>query len=473
MDPTLDRIEVSPGTLEIEVGRQGMLSARAFDENDTEVMNVGQFDWTSAQPEYVEVDASGQGVTVRGLQERVDGGVTGQVRIDVRIHGRSQPVGTAFVVVQPVATIQVSPSPVVLRVGESAQVSATATISTGVQVTVPTTWSVGDATVATVASTAGAGTAMVMGLVPGSTTLKATMGTRSSESIPVGVQPVEPTYARNEFVTVVDAVSVDFDAAGNLYVGNTASSTGAFDAKVRKVTPEGVITEFGDLVADPNALIVDTEGVISTLGPDAVLVAGAYDSQYSNNHITEIRPDGSVTRPLIESAPPLLSNPSDLAFLPDGDLLVSNFGTSALSRVHRNAAGVLELSAFYQDTSGPNVLAAVVVLRDTVYIITGARKLIALDLNGQEIPGNLWPATETTTPTGLAVDVSVSGSFGGGLVVTGSDGRVWRTDPATRELKPLGDFVFATPLYGVGVSRADGVLYIIDKDGRIWKVTRE
>ncbi|HSG09916.1 MAG TPA: Ig-like domain-containing protein [Longimicrobiales bacterium] len=473
LNPELDRLDVTPDSVELEVGQSRSISVQAFDENQNNVTATASFEWSSAHAQYVAVEASGQQVTVQGLQEWVDGGTTGWNQVTVRIRGRSAPVGRVYVKVLPVDNIQVTPSPLAIQVGESVSVTADATITSGASVSVPTTWSLGNGTVASVTAQTGSNTATVTGLAPGTTTLRATAGTKESGPVALTVTPSATTYARSVFATVPDAITIDFDAQGNLFVGNTGVTMGGNDvyAHVRKVTPQADTTRFGAAVADPDALLVDRQARVSTLGANALLVTGAYDSQYSNNHVTEIKADGSVTRALVESAPPLLSNPSALAFLPNGDLLVGNYGNSTVTRVRRTGNGALELVPFYADNSAANGLGSVVVLDQVVYVVTGSKKLTALDTAGAVIALDRWPSGGSAKPALLAVDGS--GNFGDGLIVAASDGTLWRMDTSGSQLARVGDFTFTPPIYGVGISPADGALYVLEQSGTIWKVTKE
>jgi hypothetical protein len=287
-----------------------------------------------------------------------------------------------------------------------------------------------------------------------------------SDPVTVTVGPGS-IYERAEFVTVVDGFTLDFDDAGNLFVGNHALSTGASASRVSRVTPAGVVTAFGDAVEDPDVILVDRSGSISTLGAGTVLAAGAYNSQFTNNHITEISADGSVTRPLIESAPPLLSNPSGMAFLANGDLLVGNNGNNTVSRVRRNA-GVLELSPFYADNDAPSGTVRPVVHDTLAYVLTGSGKITVLDPNGQVVALDIWPASEASDPVVIVIDGH--GSFGGDLIVAASDGRIRRMDRGTSAWTRVVDFMFETPIWGVAISPLDGVLHVIDNNGVIWRV---
>jgi hypothetical protein len=88
------------------------------------------------------------------------------------------------------------------------------------------------------------------------------------------VEVVCRPYARSVFVQIDDPVEIRFGPAGDLFVGNSGISMGnAPTGKIRRVTPAGSITDFGDEVYDPDALIVDVAGSIASQA-GAVLVGG-------------------------------------------------------------------------------------------------------------------------------------------------------------------------------------------------------
>jgi hypothetical protein len=141
--------------------------------------------------------------------------------------------------------------------------------------------------------------ATVTALGVGTATITAEARTRVSDPVEVTVTEIPVTYTVTPFATVDVPVEIDFDLQGNLFVGSNA-----FDSvRIVKVTPDGISSPFGNKVIDPDALIVDKTGVFTEVGAGGVIVAGADDSQYTNNHVTGIKADGSGNVVLIESAP--------------------------------------------------------------------------------------------------------------------------------------------------------------------------
>ncbi|HSG09917.1 MAG TPA: hypothetical protein VLA36_16275, partial [Longimicrobiales bacterium] len=60
LNPELDRLDVTPDSVELEVGQSRSISVQAFDENNANVTAGASFEWSSAHAQYVEVEPSGQ-----------------------------------------------------------------------------------------------------------------------------------------------------------------------------------------------------------------------------------------------------------------------------------------------------------------------------------------------------------------------------------------------------------------------------
>jgi len=117
-----------------------------------------------------------------------------------------------------VATVNVSPSSVTMFAGGAQAMSAQAADATNAPIAgVAFTWSTGDSTIATVAST-GAGTATVTGVAPGTTTLTATAPNGVAGSVTITVQS-PPTVASVH----VTPTSISVSSVGNQPVGASAT----------------------------------------------------------------------------------------------------------------------------------------------------------------------------------------------------------------------------------------------------------
>jgi sugar lactone lactonase YvrE len=145
-----------------------------------------------------------------------------------------------------------------------------------------------------------------------------------------------------------------FDSSGNLYIANFWGTVGN---KVVKVSPDGITSDFihdyGQL-GNPSALAVDSsgnlyvadsrgifkispDGYISSFpgggyGPDALAFApngDLYVGNYGNNTVSKVTPDGVVTT-FVASG---LDGPVALAFDSSGNLYVANYNNSTISKV--------------------------------------------------------------------------------------------------------------------------------------------
>ena len=124
---------------------------------------------------------------------------------------------------------------------------------------------------------------------------------------------VVETYAEG----VLGSVGLSFDSSGNLYVG---SHYGHIDpAYIYRVTPGGtsVGTYGNDPISDPDAVLVDRDGLISGV-PGSVLVGG-YSGLFDRGRISAIWPDQTVHL-IFESSS--FSNPSQMVFDDTGRLLI-------------------------------------------------------------------------------------------------------------------------------------------------------
>ncbi len=149
---------------------------------------------------------------------------------------------------------------------------------------------------------------------------------------PIAADPgpsVSPGFTLGIFASVIDPFHLAFDSDGNLFAGrDNSGSVGspATAARIHKISPGGVVVEFGPSIDDPDGVVVDIDGAVATLG-DTVLVASLLDDGSGLSRITQISPDGSSYSTLIQGTSPILTNPQQLAFDSTGKLLWVNCGS--------------------------------------------------------------------------------------------------------------------------------------------------
>lgn len=362
-----------------------------------------------------------------------------------------------------------------LRIPSSIEVTVDATLELGQSITATAvaspaglsidqfTWASSDPTVLAVTPNSPSSTATVTAVAEGSAEITAEARTRASDPVTIAVTGIPVTYTATRFAWVETPVLIDFDSDGQLYVGNNDNSGQDYLSHVRRIDENGYTSSFGPKVSDPDGVLVDREGRFGDR--NAVLTAGTYDAQFSNNHVTSIHSDGSGLNVIIEAGPPLLANPGSMAFLDNGDLLIGNH---EIVSVLRRAEGVLE--GFYGHPLG-----ALVARNDTVFGIRPSLGIVMLDETGEVLEENLWPWTEAGDPVPAALTIDLSGQWlGEGLVAADSEGHVHRMDMATGQWTTLAGVHFTTsPVFGLAVHPVAGDLYVAEREGQIWKVTKD
>ena len=145
---------------------------------------------------------------------------------------------------------------------------------------------------------------------------------------PAVAQTVVPGLAVEEWALVEDPVVLTAAPDGSLYVGRDLSgSTGGPDdpARIHRISPAGVVSEFGPFIDDPDAVLFDAAGVASPV-PGSVLVGGR--DQHINplqGRVQAIAPDETAVTIIGPST--ALINPTGMAFDSTGRLIVTTFDT--------------------------------------------------------------------------------------------------------------------------------------------------
>lgn len=136
------RIEITPNTFALEVGKSTTLQAAYYDSLGNNVPSI-VFNWLSSDPATVAIDASGKATALK----------TGQARITAHARNVASAAALLTVVADPnqVATVEVTPAGGMLAVGSTLQLNAVARNLSGAVLSGKTfTWRSSNAGVASV-----------------------------------------------------------------------------------------------------------------------------------------------------------------------------------------------------------------------------------------------------------------------------------------------------------------------------------
>lgn len=255
-DATLSRVEVSPAQLTLAKGTQATLTAQAIstDGSRRDVTALGT--WSSDAPATISVSSTGQ---ARALE-------AGAAVLRFDFMGRSAATPVTVTAAELVA-LEVTPSPLSLAAGTSAQLSVIGrfTDSTMQDVSGAVLWSSGDASIAQVSNTLGQ-RGFVQGLAAGATEVVGALGTR--------------TVRVNVTVTAARLVSLSIaPATVTLPLGTTADlvATGVFtDGSSQNLTGQVTWTSAAVTIAaiDP----VTNPGRVSALAVGQAVISAQYQS---------------------------------------------------------------------------------------------------------------------------------------------------------------------------------------------------
>ncbi len=224
-------VQLTPQTPNLLVGGFTQLTARTFDDAGGSLAGRTVF-WSTSAASIAVVD-------VNGL---VTGIAPGVATITATSESRSAAVGVTVSPV-PVAAVQVTPPRDTIVLGQSTQLTATVRDSVGAALTGRViSWSVNNATVATVSSTG-----LVLGVAPGSVVVTATSEGRSNTSVivvlprPVGAVIVSPTQSSLTVGQTVQLNTQITDGSGNLLTGRPVSFSSG-NANTAQVSTSGLVT---------------------------------------------------------------------------------------------------------------------------------------------------------------------------------------------------------------------------------------
>ena len=224
-------VSVTPPTAGLLVGGSVQLSATTKDSANN-VLNGRPVTWSSSAPGVATVSASGLVTAV----------AAGSATITATSEGKSG-TSSITVTVVPVATVTVAPSTKALRVGFTAQLTATTKDSAGTVLTGRVvTWSSSAPGVATVSASG-----LVTAVAAGSATITATSEGKSGTSAitvtvaPVATVTVSPATSSLNIGATLQLSVVTKDSAGNVLTGRTVTWSSNSPA-VATVSTTGQVT---------------------------------------------------------------------------------------------------------------------------------------------------------------------------------------------------------------------------------------
>ena len=260
--------------------------------------------------------------------------------------------------------------------------------------------------------------------------------TTSTQAVPV----IYDDFDVVKFVDIVNAIGLAVDANDNLWAGNDPPGNGPSDpGPIRFIPKDGSsVTEVGPPIIDPDKVIVDINGHVTS--PGHVIVAGL-------NTLVSVSPANGNAATLFSGG--ILENTAAMVFDASGRLIVGQLDP----RVVVVDGGVLSL---YREFPGERASVLTldsssniyIGLRDSGTIYKGpvgtpaaAAVLATLPLNGAEL---------------FTLVYSGVGPQAGYLYASFSTGQIYRIDPSTG----------AFSLYGEGFGGAEEILF--DSTGKMY-----
>ena len=145
-------------------------------------------------------------------------------------------------------------------------------------------------------------------------------------------QPSVPGFNVSIFAELPSPTLMDFAPNGELYVGHGDAS-----GRIRRISPDGLtIVDFGPLIEDPDAVLVDVNGTYSGT-PLSVLVGGGA-------FIYAIAPDETMTT--LYSGSPTFRNVGEMSFDSLSRLLFVDLGQLATPQVAVSDGGAFPVNLF-------------------------------------------------------------------------------------------------------------------------------
>jgi len=240
----------------------------------------------------------------------------------------------------------------------------------------------------------------------------------------VAAYPVVPGCAVTTYASVGGPSRLSFDPSGVLYAGN-ARNIGA--VQIHRIGPGGVpVVAYGPALGDPDAVLFDAVGAISSLQPGSVLVGRNVST--SSGQIAVIKPNETAGTPLAISG--TSPNPADMAFDGTGRLIVTDIGSG---RVLVASVGGAALSTLFTIPSAPFGVA----------IDSANNRVFTSAVDGTiRIHNSAGTLVNGAFATGLGgtpiLEFGKGGEFGTDLYVIDGTGNLLRFDPSSGNATLMG-----------------------------------
>lgn len=415
--PGVASIDLTPPNASIEAGRTLALIARPTDANGTPITGR-PIVWSSNNASVATVSSVGV----------VSARTAGDARIAASVDGQSA-VATITVTEREVASVQVTPVAVSVRVKRTASLQARALDADGETLSGRTiTWSSSNPGVATISAQG-----VISAVAPGAATITATSEGRSGQAA-VTVTP-EPVAA------VVVTPERDTLAVGT----ERTMSASVRDAQGALLTDRSVAWS----VSDPNIATVTSTGVVTALAPGSVSIVAVSESRVGQGTIVVLErladaitltPTSSTVE--IGQTVQLTSQITD----PSGNLITdrpvsyaSDNATvatvSTTGRVTTRAAGVARITA---TSEGKTAVATITVIEVPVSEVRVTPANSTLIVGGSRTLSAQPRSASGTVITGRTVTWT---SGAPGIATVSSSGEVSAVSPGTAVIAATADGV--------------------------------
>ncbi|AHG91641.1 Ig domain protein group 2 domain protein [Gemmatirosa kalamazoonensis] len=385
-------VQLSPDAARLMVGARMTLVAHTLHADGSEL--TGRVvTWTTTDPRIVSVDSVGT----------IEGRAPGVATVTATSEGHVASVGVTVVAV-PVAALAVAPATDTLVVGQSTQLSATATDSAGGVLAGRTiAWSSSDPAVASVSSSG-----LVLAAAPGAVDVTASAEGRSAAAhVVVVARPVASVIVSpsSSSLAVGDTLRLEAlvtDASGAVLAGRAVAFASS-DTTVARVSADGVVTATGL----GSATITATSG--SATGTATVTVAPAnvasLDLQPAAASLT-VGDTLTVRATALDAAGHALAGrvitwtsgaPGVVSAAPNGKLTALGAGTAVILATSGRASATMTVTVRAVPAAGVRILPSSLVM-----LVGDARDLAAtaVDAGGNALP---YPITFASSDERVAV----------------------------------------------------------------------